>query len=72
MSIVALNRRMHRMDRGRDRWRGDLSQMPDSELHALIVHEVRKTDPALADRVRAATGEELEALYRQIAAGELP
>ncbi len=72
MSIVALTRRMHRMDRGRTYLMRHIEQMSDAELDAAIEREVRKTDPGLADRLRAATGEELDALHKQIAAGELP
>lgn len=72
MSIIALRRRMHRMDSGWDASRRDVQQMSDAELDAAILREVRKLDPALADRLRDAPEEERDALHRQIAAGELP
>ncbi|MDB5541900.1 MAG: hypothetical protein JWQ89_3627 [Devosia sp.] len=72
MSIVALTRRMQRMDHGRTDWIRDLEQIPDAALHALIIRLVRKTDPALADRLRDASEEERDELHRQIAAGEIP
>ena len=55
MSIIALGRRMLRMDHGRDRSRRFIEQMTDTELQAAIEEEVRRTDPALADRLRDAS-----------------
>ncbi|WP_295145113.1 hypothetical protein [uncultured Reyranella sp.] len=72
MSIIALRRRMLRMDRGRESSRQYIEQMSDAELEAAIEVEVRKTDPALADRLRRASVEERAQLHKQMAAGELP
>lgn len=72
MSIIALRRRMLRMDHGREGARRFIEQMTDAELQAAIEEEVRKTDPALADRLRDASEEERVRLHKQMAAGELP
>jgi len=72
MSIIALARRMHRMDRGRTNWVRHVEQLTDAELQAAIEDEVRKTDPALADRLRSASEEERVQLHKQMAAGALP
>ena len=72
MSVVALRRRVTRLDHGGSYTRRLISQMTDAELQAAIEREVRKTDPAVADRLRHATEEERAQMHRQIAAGELP
>lgn len=71
MSIIALRRRMLRMDHGRECSRRFIEQMSDAELQAAIEDEVRKTAPALADRLRDASDEERVRLHKQMAAGEL-
>lgn len=71
MSIIALRRRMLRMDHGRESSRRVIEQMSDAELQAAIEDEVRKTDPALADRLRSASEEERVQLHKQMAAGAL-
>lgn len=42
MSIVALARRMHRMDCGRTSWARHVEQLTDVEMHAAIEQEVGK------------------------------
>jgi len=72
VSVVALRRRVTKLDHGGSDTRRIISRMTDAELQSAIEREVRKTDPSLADQLREATDEERVRLHKQMAAGELP
>jgi hypothetical protein len=66
--VRALQARLGRLDGGDLRNRA-VEHMTDAQLNALMLAELRQTNPALAARYASATDSELEAILEAIANG---